>query len=48
LLLRDIEGYSTEEAAKALGMTEGALKVRLHRARAAFKVLVEPVLAQYV
>lgn len=30
LLLRDIEGYSTEEAARALGMTEGAIKVRLH------------------
>ncbi len=48
LLLRDIEGYSTEEAARALGMTEGAIKVRLHRARAAFKVLVAPVLSLYV
>ena len=44
LLLRDIEGMSTEETARALAMTEGAVKVRLHRARAAFKMLVEPVL----
>jgi RNA polymerase sigma-70 factor (ECF subfamily) len=48
LLLRDIEGLSTEETAKALGVTDGAVKVRLHRARAAFKVLVEPVLRLYV
>ena len=48
LLLRDIEGLSTEEAAKVLGMTEGAVKVRLHRARAAFKALVAPVLSMYV
>ncbi len=48
LLLRDIEGMSTEETAGALGMTEGAVKVRLHRARAAFKMLVEPVLRRYV
>jgi DNA-directed RNA polymerase specialized sigma24 family protein len=31
-----------------MGLTEGAVKVRLHRARAAFKVLVEPVLRLYV
>ena len=48
LLLRDIEGMSTEETARALAMTEGAVKVRLHRARAAFKMLVEPVLRRYV
>jgi RNA polymerase sigma-70 factor (ECF subfamily) len=48
LLLRDIEGLSTEETARALATTEGAVKVRLHRARAAFRVLVEPVLRQYV
>ena len=48
LLLRDIEGLSTEETARVLGLTEGAVKVRLHRARAAFKVLVEPVLRLYV
>ncbi|MFX4222974.1 MAG: RNA polymerase sigma factor [Thalassobaculum sp.] len=42
LLLRDIEGYSTREAAEMIGIAEGALKVRLHRARAALKTLVEP------
>ena len=48
LLLRDIEGMSTEETARLLAMTQGAVKVRLHRARAAFKMLVEPVLRRYV
>jgi RNA polymerase sigma-70 factor (ECF subfamily) len=48
LLLRDIEGLSTQETARIMGLTEGAVKVRLHRARAAFKVLVEPVLRLYV
>lgn len=43
LLLRDIEGYSTREAAEMVGVAEGALKVRLHRARAALKTLVEPL-----
>jgi len=33
LLLRDIEGMSTRETAEALGITEEAVKVRLHRAR---------------
>jgi RNA polymerase sigma-70 factor (ECF subfamily) len=32
-VLRDIEGLSTQEAAEALDITPGALKVRLHRAR---------------
>jgi len=32
-LLRDMEGLSTEETAEALGLSEGAAKVRLHRAR---------------
>ena len=35
LLLRDIEERSTREAADALGITENALKLRLHRARQA-------------
>lgn len=48
LLLRDIEGLSTEETARLLATTEGAVKVRLHRARAAFRELVEPVLRHYV
>src|SRR5581483_5998724 len=48
LLLRDIEGLSTEETARLLATTPGAVKVRLHRARAALKVLVQPVLRLYV
>ncbi len=48
LFLRDIEGMTTEETARALSMTEGAVKVRLHRARAAFKMLVTPLLNSYV
>jgi RNA polymerase sigma-70 factor (ECF subfamily) len=34
LVLRDIDGLSTSEAAEALEITEQALKSRLHRARA--------------
>ncbi|MBI2217214.1 MAG: sigma-70 family RNA polymerase sigma factor [Candidatus Rokubacteria bacterium] len=33
LILRDLEGLSTEEAAEALGLTIVTVKVRLHRAR---------------
>ncbi len=33
LILRDIQGMSTRDAAHALGISESALKVRLHRAR---------------
>jgi RNA polymerase sigma-70 factor (ECF subfamily) len=36
-LLRDMEGLSTEETAEALGLSEGATKVRLHRARLAMR-----------
>lgn len=44
LLLRDIEELSTDEAAAILDISPGAVKVRLHRARAALKKLLEPVL----
>lgn len=44
LVLRDIEGYDTAEAAEMLEITQTALKVRLHRARAALKKLIEPLL----
>jgi RNA polymerase sigma-70 factor (ECF subfamily) len=37
LILRDIEGLSTSEAAKTLGLSEAALKSRLHRARASVR-----------
>lgn len=42
ILLRDIEGLDTEQAAAILGITAGALKVRLHRARQALRTLLEP------
>jgi RNA polymerase sigma-70 factor (ECF subfamily) len=44
LQLRDIEGYGTGEVAKLLDISESNVKVRLHRARAAFKKLLEPIL----
>jgi RNA polymerase sigma-70 factor, ECF subfamily len=33
VILRDLEGLSTEETAAELGLSPGAVKVRLHRAR---------------
>lgn len=42
LCLRDIEGLSTSETSKALDVSEANVKVRLHRARAALKKLLEP------
>lgn len=44
LLLRDIEGFDTAEVAKQLELSEANVKVRLHRARAALKKLLEPIL----
>jgi RNA polymerase sigma-70 factor (ECF subfamily) len=40
LLLRDIEELSTDEAARLLGATPAAVKVRLHRARQALSTLL--------
>lgn len=40
LLLRDIEEMDTSEAAEVLGVTEGVVKVRLHRARHALRRLL--------
>ncbi|HYN05905.1 MAG TPA: sigma-70 family RNA polymerase sigma factor [Vicinamibacterales bacterium] len=42
LLLRDIEGLSTEESANALQTTANAVKIRLHRARMALRTLLAP------
>ncbi|HWB73312.1 MAG TPA: sigma-70 family RNA polymerase sigma factor [Nannocystaceae bacterium] len=42
LLLRDIEGLDTDETARMLATSCGALKVRLHRARQALRTLLEP------
>ena len=39
--LRDIEQLSTAEAARVLEISEGALRVRLHRARQALRTLLE-------
>lgn len=46
LVLRDVEGFDTQEVAQLLGDTEGNVKVRLHRARAALKTLLEPLYRQ--
>lgn len=44
LWLRDIEEYDTSEVATLLRISKSNVKVRLHRARAALKKLLEPVL----
>lgn len=44
VVLRDIEGINTRQSAEALGISEGALKVRLHRAHGALR----EILAGYV
>lgn len=41
IVLRDVEEMTTEETARTLGMTEGAVKTRLHRARQALRTLLE-------
>ena len=40
LLLRDIEDLTTDQAARALGTTPTAIKVRLHRARQALRTVL--------
>lgn len=42
LLLRDIEELNTEETAGILGVSENAVKIRLHRARQALRTLLLP------
>ncbi len=44
LLLRDIEELSTADVAEMLQLSEANVKVRLHRARAALKKLMEPLI----
>ena len=41
LVLRDVEGLSTTEAARAMDLGEAAFKSRLHRARLAVRAAVE-------
>ena len=43
LVLRDIEEFDTDQTARRLGSTPGAVKTRLHRARQALRSLLEPV-----
>jgi RNA polymerase sigma-70 factor, ECF subfamily len=43
--LRDVEGLSTAEAARALGLSEGTLKSQLHRARSRLLGTVRPAQA---
>lgn len=42
ILLRDIEEMDTKDAAALLGITENAVKIRLHRARQALAALLDP------
>lgn len=42
LLLRDIEGLSTQETARMLDIKADTVKVRLHRARQALRTLLHP------
>jgi len=46
LLLRDIDGHTTRETATILGIKINAAKTRLHRARSALKIMLEPVWEQ--
>ncbi len=46
-VLRDIQGLSTEEAAEALNITPGAVKVRLHRARLQLRERLAGYLAEH-
>jgi RNA polymerase sigma-70 factor (ECF subfamily) len=43
-VLRELEGLSTADTAAALGIGESAVKVRLHRARAALRTALGPYL----
>jgi RNA polymerase sigma-70 factor, ECF subfamily len=45
LLMRDIEELDTQETARALGLSDGAVKTRLHRARQALATLLQSALA---
>jgi RNA polymerase sigma-70 factor, ECF subfamily len=44
VVLRDLEGLSTAEAARVVGVREAAFKSRLHRGRMQLRVLIEPYL----
>jgi RNA polymerase sigma-70 factor, ECF subfamily len=44
VILRDLEGLSTEQAAAATGLRQAAFKSRLHRGRMQLRALLEPYL----
>ena len=44
VVLRDLEGLSTKDAALAVGVREAAFKSRLHRGRMELRALLEPYL----
>ncbi len=44
-ILRELEGLSTQETARALGISESATKVRLHRARLMLREYLTPYLS---
>ena len=44
VVLRDIEGLSTHDAAEVVGVGEAAFKSRLHRGRMQLRALLEPYL----
>ena len=44
VVLRDLEGLTTEEAAAAVGVRQAAFKSRLHRGRMQLRALLEPYL----
>lgn len=44
VILRDLEQRSTAEAAEVLGISEGAVRVRLHRARQALRSMLDDYL----
>jgi len=44
VLLRDIEGLSTQAGAEIAGVGEAAFKSRLHRGRMLLRALLEPYL----
>jgi RNA polymerase sigma-70 factor (ECF subfamily) len=45
VVLRDVEGLSTREAAEIAGLGEAAFKSRLHRGRMQLRALLEPYLS---
>jgi RNA polymerase sigma-70 factor (ECF subfamily) len=44
VVLRDVEGLTTREAAEVVGIREAAFKSRLHRGRMQLRTLLEPYL----